>query len=89
LGYCNSAINPFIYALFARDFRNPFKTIICKLFCKVTLVLGSISFLFNLFNGADNKFLINSIPDCQSVLFETYETFRNLAEVDTLPQHAT
>lgn len=34
LGYCNSAINPCIYALFSKDFRFAFKSIICKCFCK-------------------------------------------------------
>ena len=34
LGYCNSAINPFIYAAFSRDFRGAFKKIICKVFCR-------------------------------------------------------
>lgn len=29
LGYCNSAINPMIYALFSKDFRSAFKVIIC------------------------------------------------------------
>ncbi|XP_055323907.1 octopamine receptor Oamb isoform X2 [Sitodiplosis mosellana] len=31
--YCNSAINPLIYALFSKDFRFAFKRIICKCFC--------------------------------------------------------
>ncbi|XP_043493784.1 octopamine receptor Oamb-like isoform X2 [Polistes fuscatus] len=34
LGYCNSAINPCIYALFSKDFRSAFKQIICRCFCK-------------------------------------------------------
>ena len=34
LGYCNSAINPFIYAAFSRDFRGAFKKIICKVLCR-------------------------------------------------------
>ncbi|EAT33501.2 AAEL014224-PA [Aedes aegypti] len=33
LGYCNSAVNPFIYALFSRDFRQAFKRIIMRCFC--------------------------------------------------------
>lgn len=33
IGYCNSAINPMIYALFSKDFRFAFKQIICKCFC--------------------------------------------------------
>lgn len=30
LGYCNSGINPCIYALFSRDFRHAFKRILCR-----------------------------------------------------------
>lgn len=33
LGYCNSAINPVIYALFSRDFRNAFQQIIIRVCC--------------------------------------------------------
>ncbi|XP_067619830.1 octopamine receptor Oamb isoform X1 [Eurosta solidaginis] len=33
LGYCNSAANPMIYALFSKDFRFAFKTIICHCSC--------------------------------------------------------
>ena len=33
LGYCNSALNPFIYAMFSREFRGAFKKIFYKLFC--------------------------------------------------------
>ncbi|XP_058808020.1 octopamine receptor Oamb isoform X2 [Phymastichus coffea] len=34
LGYCNSAINPCIYALFSKEFRFAFKKIICNCFFK-------------------------------------------------------
>ncbi|CAD6992154.1 unnamed protein product, partial [Ceratitis capitata] len=33
LGYCNSAVNPMIYALFSKDFRSAFKVIICHCSC--------------------------------------------------------
>ncbi|TRY76464.1 hypothetical protein TCAL_09576 [Tigriopus californicus] len=33
MGYCNSAINPFIYAMFSREFRGAFKKILCKFLC--------------------------------------------------------
>ena len=33
LGYCNSAVNPFIYAMFSKDFRFAFKRIIYRFFC--------------------------------------------------------
>ena len=33
LGYCNSAVNPFIYAFFSKDFRFAFKNIICMFCC--------------------------------------------------------
>lgn len=33
LGYCNSAINPLIYALFSKDFRNAFQQIIIRVCC--------------------------------------------------------
>ncbi|XP_024085622.1 octopamine receptor Oamb isoform X2 [Cimex lectularius] len=42
LGYCNSAINPCIYALFSKDFRFAFKRIICRCLCyKATEKRGS------------------------------------------------
>ncbi|XP_076371977.1 putative G-protein coupled receptor No9 [Tachypleus tridentatus] len=34
LGYCNSAINPFIYGLFSQDFRHAFKRILCRCLMK-------------------------------------------------------
>ena len=34
LGYCNSAINPCIYAMFNKDFRQAFKKILCKVICR-------------------------------------------------------
>ncbi|XP_076364245.1 putative G-protein coupled receptor No9 [Tachypleus tridentatus] len=34
LGYCNSAINPFIYGLFSQDFRFAFKRILCRCLMK-------------------------------------------------------
>lgn len=33
LGYCNSAVNPFIYAMFSKDFRFAFKRVIYRVFC--------------------------------------------------------
>ena len=33
LGYCNSALNPFIYAMFSREFRGAFKRIVYNMFC--------------------------------------------------------
>ena len=33
LGYCNSAVNPFIYAMFSKDFRAAFTKILCKCIC--------------------------------------------------------
>ena len=39
LGYCNSAINPFVYALFSKDFRYAFKKLLrCRCERKVTTV---------------------------------------------------
>lgn len=40
LGYCNSAVNPFIYALFSKDFRYAFKNILCKCVCRRERRLG-------------------------------------------------
>ncbi|ODM95951.1 putative G-protein coupled receptor No9 [Orchesella cincta] len=34
LGYCNSALNPCIYALFSKDFRFAFKRILCRCICQ-------------------------------------------------------
>ncbi|CAL8113970.1 unnamed protein product [Orchesella dallaii] len=34
LGYCNSALNPCIYALFSKDFRFAFKRILCRCVCQ-------------------------------------------------------
>lgn len=33
LGYCNSAVNPLIYALFSNEFRIAFKRILCRCVC--------------------------------------------------------
>ncbi|XP_019615083.1 PREDICTED: probable G-protein coupled receptor No18 [Branchiostoma belcheri] len=36
LGYCNSALNPLIYTLFNKDFRDAFRKIIKRMCCKCT-----------------------------------------------------
>ncbi|XP_055526071.1 octopamine receptor Oamb isoform X1 [Wyeomyia smithii] len=38
IGYCNSAINPMIYALFSKDFRFAFKRLICRFFCSAEAI---------------------------------------------------
>ncbi|KXJ78749.1 hypothetical protein RP20_CCG003376 [Aedes albopictus] len=38
IGYCNSAINPMIYALFSKDFRFAFKRLICRCFCSAEAI---------------------------------------------------
>lgn len=52
LGYCNSAINPLIYALFSKDFRLAFTNIICKCMC---------SYCFNNQQTNSNKNLIQNL----------------------------
>lgn len=43
LGYCNSAINPLIYALFSKDFRIAFKNILYKCLCVHCLNNGDLT----------------------------------------------
>ena len=52
LGYCNSAINPFIYAMFSREFRGAFKKILCRLFCKKVTDEPNRRGVFMAFHGA-------------------------------------
>ncbi|KAG8236709.1 hypothetical protein J437_LFUL017141 [Ladona fulva] len=48
LGYCNSAINPCIYALFSKDFRFAFKRIICRMLISVDIAKGLRIFQYSL-----------------------------------------
>ena len=52
LGYCNSAINPFIYAMFSREFRGAFKKILCRLFCRKINNQPNRRGVFMAFHGA-------------------------------------
>lgn len=37
LGYCNSALNPLIYAMFSKEFRRAYKDLICRCMCSETM----------------------------------------------------
>lgn len=52
LGYCNSAVNPFIYAMFSREFRGAFKKILCRLFCRKVNEEPNRRGVFMAFHGA-------------------------------------
>ena len=62
LGYCNSMINPFIYAMFSRDFRRAFRNL---LFCRRltrSWILGN-----SLFQGHSRKQFVLQTMDSESL----------------------
>ena len=77
LGYCNSAINPFIYAMFSREFRGAFKKILCRLFCKKVNDEPNRRGVFMAFHGAATAAAVVTAAGARNVAAVSATTGKN------------